>query len=250
MTKLVLIHGFAGSPASFRGVEGLLPSEHLRLLRLTLLGHEGPRAGLRPSVRRFEQEVDRLAGVIAERGMHGAHVCGYSLGARVALGLLARHPFLFRSATLIGVHPGLASTRERVARAGQDERWCAWLARGDLNGFATAWESQPIFATRSGCAGAAAHARIRRSHSAEGLARALRILGLAQMPSYRGVLHDLRVPIQLLVGALDQKFVEIGRSLAVSSGRVELHVIAGAGHDLPLEAPARVANVLSRSLKA
>lgn len=250
MTKLISIHGFAGSPASFLGIERHLPLERLRVLRLTLLGHDRERTRLTTLLRRFEQEVDRLASEIKKRGMQGAHLCGYSLGARVALGLLVRHPYLFRSATLIGVHPGLVSTAERIARAGQDERWCGLLARGDLNEFARAWESQPIFASRLRCAGSEAYARIRRAHSAEGLARALRVLGLAQMPSYRGCFRALRVPVQLVVGALDQKFVEIGRRLAVLGGPVELHVVAGAGHDLPLEAPASVANVLRQALEA
>jgi 2-succinyl-6-hydroxy-2,4-cyclohexadiene-1-carboxylate synthase len=251
VTPLVLVHGFAGSPESFCDVERQLGAERLglRIFRPALLGHapgnlEGPR--------RFEQEVDRLAVALVQAGARAGHLCGYSLGARVALGLLARHAHLFRSATLISVHPGLATTLERRERAGQDERWCRLLSHGDVGAFAQAWEAQPLFATRA-ClpeSRRSAHRRIRMAHSCSGLSRALRVLGLAQMPSYRGALLGLRLPVRLLVGALDPKFLAIGRALTENNRGLRLEIVEGAGHDLLAEAPERVASVLTRALES
>ena len=76
---------------------------------------------------RFEQEVDRIARGIVDAGLCGSYLCGYSLGARVALGLLARHAHRFAGATLIGVHPGLSSPDERAA---ERERGIASVRRG------------------------------------------------------------------------------------------------------------------------
>jgi len=199
---------------------------------------------------RFEQEVDRLAGAIDGAGFAGAHLCGYSLGARVALGLLARHPFLFRGVTLVSVHPGLASLEERASRVGSDERWCALLKHGGVHAFSRAWEAQPLFATQARLPlGARERQRaIRRAHSADGLARALRTLGLGQMPDYRGVLRSPSVPVELVVGELDDKFVALAQELSRHGSGPSLELVPGVGHNVLLEAPMTLARVLTRAL--
>ena len=250
MTGLVLLHGFTGSAASF---DDVLP--HLaprgggaRLFRPLLLGHGASAA---PGVLRFEQEVDRLGAEIRRAGFSGAHLCGYSLGARLGLGLLARHASLFRSATLIGVHPGLSDPGERAARIGSDERWCELLSRQGLPGFLRAWEAQPLFDTQRELSGPerARQRQIRQSHSADGLMRALRVLGLGQMPDYRGVLPALELRVRLLVGSRDAKFESLASALAAASRRIGLLRVEGAGHNLLLEAPAQLARVLTQALE-
>jgi pimeloyl-ACP methyl ester carboxylesterase len=52
----------------------------------------------------------------------------------------------------------------------------------------------------------------------------------------------------LLVGALDSSFVRVGQELASANSRVQLDVVEGAGHNLLLEAPDRVARVITKDL--
>ena len=249
MTRVVLVHGFTGSPASF---EDLLAGLHRRLPRLRafcplLLGH-GLRSGAPPA--RFEQEVDRLAEGVQEAGFSGAHLCGYSLGARLSLGLLGRHGRLFSGATLIGLHPGLTNTAERAARVDSDERWCQLLDREGVQGFLRAWQGQALFGTQRQLPAAqlARQQAIRERHTAEGLQRSLRVVGLGQMPDLRGVLLAQPLRVRLVVGALDAKFVALAQHLAQATG-VGWESVAGAGHNLLLEAPELLARVLIRALE-
>ncbi|HKO90194.1 MAG TPA: alpha/beta fold hydrolase [Polyangiaceae bacterium] len=250
MTGLVLLHGFTGSGASF---DELLPQLAKLgwagpLLRPSLLGHGAAPA---PRVLRFEQEVDRLAAEIRRAGFSGAHLCGYSLGARLGLGLLGRHASLFRSATLVGVHPGLSDAAERAARVGSDERWCELLSRQGMAGFLRAWEAQPLFETQRALAAPQRERQrqIRQSHSADGLMQALRVLGLGQMPDYRGVLPAVALPVRLLVGSRDSKFEKLAQDCVAACGRIDLVRVEGAGHNLPLEAPVQLARVLTQTLE-
>lgn len=248
MSGLVLIHGFTGSPASFdRLVRQLVVRVGARVFRPALLGHG---AMIECSVRRFEQEVDRLAGAIVAGGFSGSHLCGYSLGARVALGLVARHAFLFSGATLIGVHAGLTSIAERAARIGGDERWCQKLLNQGLHAFLEAWQAQPLFATQRALSedAQAEQRRIRSGHRVDGLIRSLRVLGLGQMPDYRGSLCAAPITVRLVAGALDAKFAGIARELADRGPRVDLDLVHGVGHNVLLEAPEHVESVLMRAL--
>jgi 2-succinyl-6-hydroxy-2,4-cyclohexadiene-1-carboxylate synthase len=246
---LVLLHGFTGSPASFDGLVQRLRrrSPRTRVHLPALLGH-----GAAPARRVccFEQEVDRIARGIVDAGSSGSHLCGYSLGARVALGLLARHGHLFAGATLIGVHPGLSSLAERAARVGSDERWCELLSRRGVHAFLEAWQAQPLFASQRALppAVAAEQRRVRSSHSAAGLMRALRVLGLGQMPDYRATLASAPGPLRLVAGERDDKFVALARDSARRAPRVELDLVAGAGHNVLLEAPEHVERIVMREL--
>ena len=124
--RLVLIHGFTGGPASWDGVVAALEPKTAPL-RVTLLGH-GKLPG--PPATTFDAEVDRVAAGLRQEGLTAeapGHVVGYSLGARIALGLLARHGGLFAAATLIGGRLGLADPAERAARITQDRRWIELL---------------------------------------------------------------------------------------------------------------------------
>jgi len=249
MTRLVLVHGFTGSPASFQDLLASLRRRQPRLSAFcpTLLGH-GLQTKSPPA--RFEQEVDRLAAEVRQAGFVGAHLCGYSLGARLGLGLLGRYAQLFSGATLIGLHPGLTSDAERAARVGSDERWCQLLAREGMPGFLRAWQAQALFETQRQLPAArlARQRALRARHSAEGLQRSLRVVGLGQMPDLRAVLLAQPLRVRLLVGALDTKFVALAQQLASTTG-VRWESAAGAGHNLLLEAPDLLERVLTSVLE-
>lgn len=235
---LVLLHGFTGSPSSWDEVMGQLPERSV--LRPVLAGHAGT-----PPVSGFESELERLAALLPNEPVH---LAGYSLGARLALGLALRNPRAVSRLTLIGVHPGLDSDSARTERQRSDAELATLLATRGLEVFLEFWEDQPLFASQRNLA---PERRARRraerlSHDARGLAASLHSVGLGSMPNYRPQLGSLTQPVTLLAGELDEKFVSLARSMKERLPHAELVVVPGAGHDLVLERPALVAEVLAR----
>jgi 2-succinyl-6-hydroxy-2,4-cyclohexadiene-1-carboxylate synthase len=235
----LLLHGFTGGPASWDEVAARLPDEPIRE---TLAGH-GPGLAI-PS---FAGEVERLAARL--RGLPPMHLVGYSLGARVALALLARHPERFSRATLIGAHAGLRDAAARAERAAADARWIDLLERRGIAAFVDAWEAQPLFASQGRLPAAVRerHRRRRLAHDPAGLAAALRGLGLAAMPDLWPALPRLRVPVGFVAGELDTKFRLIGARLRDAVPGAQLHLVRNTGHDVGLEDPAALAALLTRS---
>lgn len=216
-----------------------------RVVCPVLLGHDGgdpsPEAASD-----FQSAVDRLAAELRAAHLGPLHLCGYSLGARMALGLLVRHPELFSRATLISVHPGLADEAERRERAAADERWAALLADRGLAEFLPKWAQQPLFHTQTALPAAvlAAQDAVRRRHSPKGLALALRVLGLAQMPDYAAALPALHLPVRLVVGAHDAKFLALAERAAARLPQAAVVPVPGVGHNVLLEAPDAVCALL------
>ena len=216
-----LLHGFAGDPSVWRDV----PVEGNAI---ALPGHGG--SEVRPT---WDENLDAL-------GTHEVAI-GYSLGARVALGLFARGRA--KRAILIGVNPGRVD--DRAARRASDAAWARMLRTEGLAAFADAWAAQPLFATQRRVAPEqlAARRAQRLRHDPEQLARSLEVMGLAEMPDHTAALRDPRVTV--IAGADDAKYLAIARELGV-------HVveIAGSGHDPTLEQPVALAAQLSNLLRS
>jgi 2-succinyl-6-hydroxy-2,4-cyclohexadiene-1-carboxylate synthase len=197
--------------------------------------------------RSFDGEVSRLFSVAS--GLDRPRLlCGYSMGARVALGLLTHRPQFFDAALLIGVHSGLRDEAARAERREVDASRARSLREEGVAAFVAAWERVPLFASQAAVPGdALAEQRsVRLAHDAEGLARSLEVLGLAEMPDYRAAIGSLEVPITLLTGSLDTKFSGIAQTLAEEHAHIDADIVDGVGHNVVLEAPAAVATALTR----
>ena len=244
---VALLHGFTGCPESWDPVTALLPDD-LEVLRPTLRGHDPAR--IDEEGIGFEDEVDRLAHWLTERAEPPMHLAGYSMGGRLALGLLVRHRRLFDSATLIGVHPGIADPEERRRRRASDEALARRLESRGVEDFVDRWQELPLFATQRRLPAAVRERQrtLRLRHRPSGLALALRTVGAAAMPDYRPYLPRLDLPIRLLAGASDDKFRRIARAMARSLPQGSVEIVPGAGHNLILEAPRAVAAAILRAI--
>ena len=109
-----------------------------------------------------------------------------------------------------------------------------------MEAFVREWSAQPLFAGIP--RGVAEQANADRRHStAAGLAAALRGLGTGVMPSLWDRLPELALPVTIIVGDRDAKFLDIAHRMAAALPAARLVVVPGAGHALPLQAPDAVA---------
>lgn len=237
MKALVYLHGFAGTPQGFSELN--MQIEHAPYLA----GH-GSHPDLSSSA--YDEEVERVASGIASRFDQPVHLLAYSMGARVALGVIARHPHLLRRATLVGVHPGLESDDERNDRLSWERSWIGILEQEGLSGFEEKWKSQEIFASQSQLSPEIQHAQksARLSHTASGLVHALRVLGLGSMPHFWSTLSHFHTPTTFVYGALDQKFTKLAERAHALNPSFRLAPIPDAGHNPLLEAPQRMRELI------
>lgn len=225
--RAVLIHGFAGDPASWDDV----PIDADRTDRLALPGHPGGA----PLERDWAQNLTAIAGRLGPCDV----VVGYSLGARVALGLvIGGH---VPRGVLISVNPGIAD-HERFARRAGDAAWAQLARQRGIAAFVEAWQAQPLFATqrRVPAERLAARTARRLALDPEQLAQSLETMGLAEMPDYRALIDDR---VALIAGADDAKYVAIARALPA-----RLALIPDSGHDPLLEQPRALAAAIDRAI--
>lgn len=262
MSRLICLHGFGGGPESWAVVQRRMPSSWTCVCP-RLYGHGPAGEVLFPEPTGIPGEAARILAMLETQGLwHGtAHLeplqpkpkpkpwlVGYSLGARVALGMLAQAPRLFQGALLIGVNPGLQDEQTRLQRLRADEAWACLLEQEGLDSFWRAWEQQPIFERQRLLE---PHKQVQqqqlRAHlDARGLAQAMRVLSLAKMPDYTPLLSRLELPLHLLVGAEDLKFRALMRALEPILPRAILEEVPGCGHNVVLESPESILSSLHR----
>ncbi|MEW6338806.1 MAG: alpha/beta fold hydrolase [Acidobacteriota bacterium] len=240
---LLLLHGFAGAPAAWDAVAEAI-GERALLAAPWLPGHD-PLPGWFGGGS-FEDAADAVARALPEIRPGPWHLAGYSLGGRVALAMVARHPASFASVCLIGASAGLRTEEERRARRESDARWVEILRARGLHGFLETWEAQPLFAGQRALPPALLDAQRswREGLDAEGLARSLEWLGLGEMPDLWPALAEVRVPVLLVAGARDGKFASLAGAMAAEFPDAEARLVAGAGHNVVLEAPEALAGML------
>lgn len=232
--RCALVHGFAGDPTVWDDVVAAW------MLREPPIAVALPGHGDEPVLATWEDNLAVIAGATAGCEV----VVGYSLGARVALGLIATGRCAH--AVLIGVNPGIGEA-ERQQRREFDAAWARLLRAGGVAAFDEAWTKQPLFATQARAPEdkrAARRAR-RLALDPEQLARSLEVMGLASMPDYWSAVPAHRDRIALIAGADDPKYVAISAGLPA----VSFETIPDCGHDPTLEQPLELAAAIARAVE-
>jgi len=142
----------------------------------------------------------------------------------------------------VSCSPGLEDPVERAARRAADDRLADELESLPFEEFIERWRTQPLFAGETPAVGRLAREDQRRNRPAA-LADAMRGLGTGVMEPLWARLDELQMPVRVIAGERDAKFVALARRMAqlVSNGRL---VVVSGGHGLPLENPRSLAQTL------
>jgi 2-succinyl-6-hydroxy-2,4-cyclohexadiene-1-carboxylate synthase len=241
LESVVLLHGFSGTRRAWDGVVARLPPERYLPRALDLPGHGEAADAKRPIA--FADCVDHVLAGSPETFV----LCGYSLGGRVALHVALAAPERVTRLVLVSTTAGIEDASARAERSASDQRLADELEHGGWAGFDSfieRWRTQPLFADEPPEVGALAREDQRRNRP-DALAAALRGIGTGEMRPLWSRLAELTMPVTLLVGDRDAKFLALGERMVKLLPAAEL-VIASGGHGLPLENPDAVARAIDR----
>ncbi|MCP4422963.1 MAG: 2-succinyl-6-hydroxy-2,4-cyclohexadiene-1-carboxylate synthase [Chloroflexi bacterium] len=246
---LVLLHGFTGSSANWEQVTAVLAS-HFRVITIDLLGHG--RTDSPPEPARYTMEkaaADVIAILTVESAKNGKqkslrsshplrfNLLGYSMGGRLALYIALHYPHLVQSLILESSSPGLATEAECVERRQRDEALADRIEREGIRPFVTFWENLPLWDSQQNLPPETRQnlRRQRLQNNPAGLANSLRGMGTGMQSSLWARLGKLQMPVLLLAGELDEKFVKIGEQMKVQIPSAQLQIVPEAGHTVHLE---------------
>ncbi|MEZ4647131.1 MAG: 2-succinyl-6-hydroxy-2,4-cyclohexadiene-1-carboxylate synthase [Chloroflexota bacterium] len=248
---LLLLHGFTGSSQSWAEHVPAL-AQHYRVITLDILGHGRSASPADPARYTMEKVAEDVTAVLQQLEAREGHntrqsplanlsLLGYSMGGRLALYFAVHYPQLLRALILESASPGLETEHARAERRDRDHALAERIERDGMVPFVDYWETLPLWASQQQLAPQqrAALRQQRLQNNPVGLANSLRGMGTGAQPSLWPSLADLSLPVLLLVGELDEKFVSINRRMHNLLLNSQLEIIAGAGHTVHEERPYR-----------
>lgn len=167
---------------------------------------------------------------------------GYSMGARLSLGVALENPEKIDGLILVSGNPGIESAEAR------DQRWIAdqntaqeikdRIASGTLEPFLERWYQQSVFSTSPQ---EVRDLEIQRklAHVSREWPDFLRSVSVSRQPNYWPRLHELSMPVRIVAGRNDEKYRDIAIRIAENPTlrNAESRIIDDCGHIVHHEQP-------------
>jgi 2-succinyl-6-hydroxy-2,4-cyclohexadiene-1-carboxylate synthase len=162
------------------------------------------------------------------------------MGGRVALYLTIHFPKYFCKVVLESASAGLRTDMERSDRLAKDRQLADKLENlevGEFRLFLEDWYQQKIFGNLRSHSNFPQLLEQRLQNLPIELAKSLRYLSTGRQPSLWEKLPEIKIPLLLLVGELDAKFVQINQQMAQVCKFSQLEIIRNCAHNIHFENP-------------
>lgn len=244
---VIFLHGFMGSSQNFSDLMQPL-SSFCNPVTIDLLGHgksEGAELHYRFS---NNEQVADLTKLISEQLRIPIYLYGYSMGGRMALQLVLHRPDLYRGLILESSTFGIENDSERQARQSLDARRADQIM-GNFSGFLKDWRNKPLFQNGSTSPETEQQLyELQKKQNPLWIANALLGFGTGTMPDVKSRLKEIKIPVQLIAGQADSKFVQIAQLMNKKIPNCRLKLVKNAGHRVHLDQPARIVETLKNYL--
>jgi 2-succinyl-6-hydroxy-2,4-cyclohexadiene-1-carboxylate synthase len=235
---IIFLHGFMGNSYEFEEVIKLLKNEFYCLV-IDLPGHGETQILGGDECYQMANTALSLINLLDDLKIPKGLLVGYSMGGRLALYLALHFHHRFTKVVLESASPGLPTEVERLERIKSDEKIARKLDRiiekSDWIAFLSHWYSQPIFGNIKNHPQFQHLIKIRLQNNPYELAKSLRFMGIGCQPYLWQKLKDNTIPLLLLTGEYDEKFIEINTKMAHICKSCRLKVIRNAGHNIHFE---------------
>lgn len=231
----ILLHGFWGQPQDWNDV--LAKVSLGRSVLIPDLHEEGP---LSPR-QNFDTWAKNFHAWLAHEASEApVEIVGYSMGARLALNAVIANPQRFKRALLLSGAPFIPR-EDFHARFVWEEQWKERFESQPWAELEAAWQDQSVFA------GSETAPRRRSDPLREMLGLAMTNWSVTKHPFEQEHVRRLQPSVEWAFGALDQKYLEMAKTLASLPVQGQIHIIPNAGHRLIADAAPFVAGWIDRS---
>lgn len=246
---LVLLHGFTGSTKTWQHVVKELPTS-IKIIAVDLIGHGQSAAPQTVDAYSMEVQIQLLEQIFEQLAVQSFTLVGYSMGGRVALSYTARFPKRVTQLILESASPGLEGQSERLARKNADDALADKIVQNGLQSFIDQWGNIPLFASQKNLP-QAVQEEIRNERIMQreiGLANSLRGMGTGVMLALWDELQHLAMPVTLITGELDLKFIVLNEQMYKQITNAKHIIVPAVGHAIHVENPTKFATIVKETI--
>lgn len=235
LPAILFLHGFMGSSNDWWPLLTQL-SKYFHCICVDLPGH-GQTASSDENIPSIACSLLELLGSLSID--QPCQLFGYSLGGRIALYLALHYPQYWRKVAVESASVGLATPAAQQERQRQDQAIARKLRQPNLDfaEFLKDWYQQPVFQGMNTHPNFPALIAQRLQNKPFALAQSLENAGLGSQPYLGQLLSNNQIPLLLMVGANDDKFVAINQTMAASCPAAELLIVPHCSHNIHWQQP-------------
>ncbi|RCJ24624.1 2-succinyl-6-hydroxy-2,4-cyclohexadiene-1-carboxylate synthase [Nostoc sp. ATCC 43529] len=235
---ILFLHGFMGNIDEFQEAMELLADE-FSYLTLDLPGHGKTEVSGGDKYYSMPNTAQAIINLLDKLKIAKCFVVGYSMGGRLALYLALHFPERFFNVVLESASPGLATETEQLERIKRDTQIGKKLTRINtkvaFSDFLTNWYNQAIFGYIKNHPQYHQMVENRLQNNPQELDKSLRFMGTGCQPNLWSKLAQNTIPMLLLAGEYDEKFIYVNTEIAKVCKFAQLRIIDGAGHNIHFE---------------
>ena len=188
---------------------------------------------LREWAKKFVKEYSDLW----KQGEH--YLMGYSLGGRLAAHIAIEAPKAFKAVMLVSTHPGSEDPYELQNRLARDTKWADRFANDPWDEVMIDWNAQEVFRHSK------AMPREEKDFFRHQLSLVMQVCSLSGQDVLLKKLYRLD-ELVLVVGAKDEKYVELAQKWQRYVTKCKLMTVPMAGHRVPWDEPKVFADVVKK----
>lgn len=242
---IFLLHGFTGSLEDWLQFEKFFSKDY-NLVGIDLIGHgksDSPSDLNYYSTNSIIRQIKRVKEAITGKKVF---LLGYSMGGRAALNYAISLPYDIEGLILESATAGIVNSAIKFERERTDKNLAEFILSNPIEKFVDDWMNKEIFLTQKNLSESTLNEIRNRklSCSRKGLANSLLGFGAGVMDSVFDKLPEIRIPVQLICGELDRKFVEINLQMQKLLFDSNLSIINNSGHNVHLEETKQYADVV------
>ncbi|MGC8596192.1 MAG: 2-succinyl-6-hydroxy-2,4-cyclohexadiene-1-carboxylate synthase [Candidatus Kryptoniota bacterium] len=233
-----MLHGFTGSGEDWNEIISFIGNK-FTYVTVDMIGHGRSNSPAEVDYYRAEAISNQLYELIKMFDGRKIAIVGYSMGGRAALTFAAVFPEMLNALVLESATPGLTDDVARLERRKTDEKLAAFIESHSIGEFVDKWMNQDLFKSQKKLKKEKLERlrQLKMKNNPTGLANTLRGFSTGVMPPLYDRLDQIKCPVLLITGELDEKFSETNRKISHMFPIAEHVVIGNAGHNVHLERP-------------
>lgn len=243
--NLLLMHGFMGSSEGFAPLTERLKSI-FNPCTIDLAGHGRSKMPDDPERFTAESQITDLQSILDRIQLNNLWLYGYSMGGRLAQNLFLASSERFDGLILESTHCGISDNKKKQHRRAIDEER-ATAIESDFDSFIDNWMKLPLFESPEG-APEFDYESIMKQQNPASMAASLRGFGAGSSPYLCDKLEEYDIPIALIAGESDEKYVDKMREMHHLFPDSDLLVANGAGHRVHADQPELIIAFLTNIL--
>ena len=232
-TPILFLHGFSGSSDSWINVRKNIqfPS-----IAIDIPGHGKSYFNNIDESYDYKDFRSELYLILQQINVKRIHLCGYSMGGRLAISFAQKYPEMIESLILESSSLGIVNQEEKEVYLDKDKEK-AFDIISSLQSFINKWQISDIFKHQKE-RNKEEYLRqnsIRLSHKPEQLSKSLIAFSKGNMPAYHDAFCLFDFPIYLINGHDDTKYIKFNRDMMKINKTSKQFIINNASHNTHLE---------------